>query len=169
MAPASTESGREESTELDRWSARKVRPVIVLYVSVVFVAFMVLAHFVFHSPDAVKALLVAAVAAIIATLTSVFERVEYRATEEGLEKRSLKAKDPRPFTPVFRWDELNRVVPMRHGFKYVKVVAERRPFQRFWNRHVSDQYSGEVPVERQDLARVLAVVRQQGISAPGPR
>ena len=169
MAHEAMESGRDEPTVLDRWSARRVRPVVVLYVAAVFAAFVVLAHFVFQSPDAVKALLVAAVGAIIATLPGVFERIEYRATEAGLDKRSLRAKGTGQFQQVFCWDELSRVVPMRHGFKYFKTSDERRPFQRFWNRRVSDRYSGEVPVEGHDLARVLAVVRQQGIPKPGPR
>ena len=46
------------------WKARNLRPVILTYVTVVFVAFIALAQLVFHSPEAVKALAMAWVLAL---------------------------------------------------------------------------------------------------------
>ncbi len=147
---------------LDRWSARKVQPIVVLYVVAVFAVFGAVAHFVVHSTDAVKALAIAALGAVAATVPGVMERVEYRLTESGLEKRSAK-RSPGPFQEVFRWPELSRVVPTGHGFKYFKATNEPNPLRRFWRRHFSDVCSGEVRVEREDLERVLGLVERQGV------
>ena len=146
---------------LDHWSARKVQPIVVLYVLAVFAVFAVVAHFIFHSTEAVKALAIAALGAVAATVPGVMERVEYRLTESGVEKRSAK-KSPGPFQEIFRWPELSRVVPTSHGFKYFKAMDEPRPLRRFWRRHFSDVCSGEVHVEREDLERVLGLVERQG-------
>lgn len=147
---------------LRQWSARKVQPIVVLYVLAVFAAFAAVAHFVFHSTEAVKALAIAALGAVAATAPGVMERVEYRLTESGVEKRSAR-KSPGPFQEVFRWPELSRVVPTGHGFKYVKVTNESNPLRRFWRRHFSDVCSGEVHVEREDLERVLGLVERHGL------
>ena len=61
---------------LDQWTARKVQPVVLLYLVLVFAGFMALSLFVFHSREAVTALGMAAVAAVFATLPGVLERVE---------------------------------------------------------------------------------------------
>ncbi len=53
---------------------------------------------------------------------------------------------------------------MKHGFKYVKIMNETNPFRRFWKAHVSDQFSGEIHVDRKDLRRILEIVEQQGIA-----
>lgn len=147
---------------LDRWSARKVQPIVVLYVLAVFAVFAVVAHFIFHSTEAVKALAIAALGAVAATVPGVMERVEYRLTESGVEKRSAR-KSPGPFQEIFRWPELSRVVATGHGFKYVKATNEPNPLRRFWRRHLSDECSGDVHVEREDLERVLGLVERQGI------
>jgi len=151
---------------LDRWSARKVQPVVLLYVVAVFAAFIVLAHFVFHSDAAVKALVVAAVGAIIATTPGVVEKVEYRLTESGIDKRKADSKKPGPFKDVFRWDELNHVVPTKHGFKYYKIMNETNSLGRFWKTHISDKFSGEIHVEKHDLDRVLRLVERQRMATP---
>jgi hypothetical protein len=147
---------------LDRWSARKVQPIVVFYVVAVFAVFAVVAHFVFHSTEAVRALAIATLGAVAATVPGVMERVEYRLTESGVEKRSAR-KSPGPFQEIFRWPELSRVAPTKHGFKYVKATDEPSPLRRFWRRHFSDVCSGEVHVEREDLERVLGLVERQGI------
>jgi hypothetical protein len=149
---------------VDRWSARKVQPIVVLYVLAVFAAFVALAHFVFQSPEAVKALVLATVAAVGATIPGALEKVEYQPTESGIEKRSLRQKEPGEFACVFRWDELSHVVPTKHGFKFYKTMNETNPFRRFWKLHVSDRFSGEIHVEKQDLGRVLGLVEGQGIT-----
>jgi hypothetical protein len=147
---------------LHHWSARKVQPIVVLYVVAVFAVFAVVAHFVFHSTEAVKALAIAAFGAVAATVPGVMDRVEYRLTESGMEKRTVR-KAPGPFQEVFRWPELSRVVPTGHGFKYFKATHEPNPLRRFWRRHFSDVCSGEVHVEREDLERVLGLVERRGV------
>jgi len=160
MASDATASSRGESTVLDRWSSRKVPPVVVIYVVGVFAAFIALSIFVFHSLDAVKALLIAAVGAVFATIPGVMEKVEYRMTEVGIEKRASGKKEPGSFEELFRWDELDRIVPTKHGFKYYKIMNETKPLRRFWKAHVSDRFSGEVHVEKADLERVQEGVRR---------
>jgi hypothetical protein len=155
---AASESSEPEV--LDRWSARKIRPIVVLYVMAVFAFFMAMAYFVFSSTEAVKALALAAVATIVATLPGIMERIEYRLTQIGVERKNKKNESP-GCTVVFRWDELSRVVPMRHGFKYFKNINETSPLRRFWKVHLCDQYSGEVHVEKDDLGRVLQLVERQ--------
>lgn len=158
---ASSSTGSET---LDRWTARKIRPIVILYILGVFAIFIVLAIVVFHSQDAVKALLLAAVGAVGATVPGIMERVEYRLTGSGIEKRPVKKEGSADFKEVFRWDELSRVVFMRHGFKFFKSLAETNPLGRFWKTHFSDRFSGEVHVEKEDLPRVLEVVARHGVT-----
>jgi hypothetical protein len=153
--------GSDDTQVLDQWTARKVQPVVLLYVVLVFVGFMALALFVFHSREAVTALAMAAVAAVFATVPGVLERVEYRATEAGLEKRAVRKQQPGEFEGLVRWDELDQVVPLKHGFKFFKPIEETSPFRRFWKKHVSDRYSGEVHVATADLERVLGLVEMR--------
>jgi hypothetical protein len=136
----------------------------VLYVLAVFAAFIALSVFVFHSPDAVKALVIAAVGGVAATVPGVIEKVEYRLTPSGIDKRPINTKKPRPFQDVFCWDQLSHVVSMQHGFKYYKTMNETNPLRRFWKQHISDAFSGEVHVEKKDLDRVLEIVERQGIA-----
>lgn len=159
-----TESKSGASEVLDRWSARKLRPIVILYVLGVFAAFIVVAIVVFHSQEAVMALLMAAGASVAATVPGVIERVEYRMTGSGVEKRPVKKEKTAEFKEVFRWDDLDHVVPMRHGFKYFKTLRETRPLGRFWKKHFSDQFSGEIHIEQQDLDRVLGMVARRGIT-----
>jgi hypothetical protein len=164
MMDGTEASSSNEPGIQDHWSARKVQPIIVLYVVAVFAAFVVLSIFVFRSPEAVKVLVIAAVASVAATVPGVMEKVEYRLTESGIEKRTVNTTKPREFMDVFRWDQLSHVVPMKHGFKYFKIMNETNPFRRFWKVHVSDQFSGEIHVDRKDLRRILEIVERQGIA-----
>jgi hypothetical protein len=152
---------------LDRWIARKIQPAVVFYVAVVFAAFGLVALLVFHSPAAVKALFLAAIAAIAATIPGVMEKIEYRLTDSGIDRRSLNPKKPDEFQPVFSWDRLSRIVPMKHGFKYFTVMDETRPLRRFWKLHLSDRFSGEVHLETQDRDRILRTVEQHADQVPG--
>ena len=149
---------------LDQWSARRIRPIVMLYVVAVFAIFCAVAYFVVHSTEAVKALVVAAVAALGATVPGVMEKIEYRLGASGIEKRTVRTNEPREFESVFRWDELSHVSPMRHGFKYSKTMTETNALRRFWNTHLSDRFSGEVHVEKNDLKRVLEIVERQGVA-----
>jgi hypothetical protein len=137
-----------------------VAPIVLFYVVLVFAAFIALSLFIFHSADAVKALLIAAVGAVIATIPGVMEKIEYRMTEAGVEKRASKKRESGPYQEVFRWEELSRIVPVKHGFKYYKIMNETNPLRRFWKTHVSDQFSGEVRVGKTDLERVLDGARR---------
>ena len=166
MVSSESVSNGHGAEVLDHWSARKVPPVVLLYLGAVFAACMALAYFVFDSGEAVKALVVAAVGAIGAATPGVLEKVEYRLAESGIDKRKLDPKKSGEFKNVFRWDELSHIVPTRHGFKYYKVVNESKALARFWKRHLSDTYSGEVRVEQHDLDRVLGLVERQRSAHP---
>lgn len=166
MVSAATASDAREPEVLDLWSARKTPPVVLLYVTVVFAVFTALAIFVLHSRAAVKALAIAWIGAIVATLSGVMEKVEYRLTDAGLDKRAHHTKKPSSFKAVFRWDELAHIVPMKHGFKYYKTLDETSPLRRFWKMHVSDRYSGMVHAEKVDLDRVLGIVERQRALTP---
>jgi hypothetical protein len=151
----------EERDVLFQWSARKLHPVILLYVALVFLAFMALAYFVLHSVSGVKALAIGAVGATIPLVPAVLRRNEYRLTETGLEKRPIDPKKPRSFTEVFSWQELSRVRPMRRGFKFFLTLDEPRPLRRFWKTHVADAFSGEFHVESEDRERVLGILEER--------
>lgn len=168
MVSGSAEADRDDPVALDQWAARKIQPIVVLYVVAVFAVFMALSLFVFHSDEAVKALAIALVGAGVATIPGLVERVEYQLTDSGLARRPLKTKNPGPFRDVFRWEELNHIVPMKHGFKYFKTPKETNPLRRFWKQHISDRYSGEVHVERSDLDRILATVERQRATTRTP-
>jgi hypothetical protein len=86
MGSGDTPSSRTGPEILDRWTARRVRPIVLLYIVAVFAAFIAVSIFVFHSPEAVKALVLAAVGALVASVPGVTGRVEYRLTETGIEK-----------------------------------------------------------------------------------
>lgn len=159
----STEDTKTEST----WSARNVRPVIAVYVLGVFCGFFALAHFVFHSPEAVKALFMAAVAGVASLVPTILSKVEYRLTETGVAKRTLSGKRTREFKDIFRWDELSHVVSTRSGFKYYKKITGSNPIARFLKLHVSGNCSGELHVERRDLHSIRTLLRQRGVRISG--
>lgn len=162
------ESTRDEAGVLDQWTARKIQPRIVVYVGVVFAAFMALAHFLFHSPAAVKALAAAGTAAIFQLLLGVVNKVEYRLTESELKKRPLKEKEPAQFESVFRWEELSHVVPIKNGFKYFKQVDQSSKVRQFWNTYLSEAASGEVHLEAEDRERILGVMAGRNIPMSKP-
>ena len=79
---------------LHEWSARKLQPIILVYVAGVFIAMMAVAQFAVHSPAAVKALALAAIGSFVALLPGVAGKVEYRLTRAGLEQRPLGRNAP---------------------------------------------------------------------------
>ena len=166
MVSSESVSNGHGAEVLDRWSARKVPPVVLLYLAALSAVCILLAHFVFHSGEAVKGLVIAAVGAIGVATPGVLEKVEYQLTESGIEKRKADPKKPGEFKNVFRWDQLSHIAPTRHGFKYYKVLNETNGLARFWKRHLSDAYSGEVHVEKHDLDRVLRLVERQRSANP---
>jgi hypothetical protein len=148
---------------LIEWTARKVQPVVILYVALVFVGFILIAHFVVHSPTAVKALLLASVGAIVPLVPTVLSRLEFRLHARHLERRPVNEKDPKEFATVFTVGELSHIVPTRHGFKFYRPIDVASPFRRFWKLHTSDRYSGEVQVEPADRESVLGALTELGV------
>lgn len=164
---------RDDATDAHTWSARTVRPIIVLYVTAVFLGFMVLAWFVFHSTDAAQALAIAAVGSLVGLAPAVLSRVEYRLTDTGLEKRLDRPGQAREFEEVFAWTELRELSPTRSGFRFHKEVAAASALARLARRHLSAGHSGDLRVEEADRARVSALIGQhwprKGQAAPpGP-
>ena len=92
----------------------------------------------------------------------------WRLTESGLEKRLMNKKKPRDFKRVFEWGELDHVVPTKNGFKFYKPVGDSNPVRRFWNKHISDAFSGEFQVETEDRAVVLEILAGHGIPVSKP-
>lgn len=155
-------------TDLEHtWSARSVRPVIAFYVVGVFCGFIALAHFVFHSPEAVKALFLAAIGSVASLVPSILTRFEYRLTETGLWKRRVAEKKPGEFKEVFLWEELSHLVPGGSGFKYVKEMDGTNPIVRFFRLHISGDLSGEICVERKDLAKIRALIDRSAMPISG--
>jgi hypothetical protein len=165
----STSTDSDDPVVLYRWTARGLQPIILLYVALVFIAFMMPAFFVFHSPAAVKALAMAAFGSIVSLFATLVSKTEYQLTGSGLEKRALNLKTPRAFKSVFGWDQLSHVVPIKHGFKYYKVLVEPKPLSRFWKLHISDAYSGQVRVEAGDRDTVLGILEQHGVPTSNPK
>jgi hypothetical protein len=158
----------EDAAVLHIWSARRLRPIVLVYVALVFVAFIALAFFGFHSMTGVKALAIAALGYFVGFAPGVLTRIEYRLTESGLAQRPVHRKSPAPFKDVFRWEELSHVVPMGHGFKFYRPLAGTGATRRFWQAHVSDAFSGEVHLEAADRERVLRIVAERGIPLSKP-
>jgi hypothetical protein len=158
MSFDTSESDAEKPAVLYRWTARKVRPIILLYVAFVFLAFMAAALFVFDSMAAVKALIIAAGGSIFSLLPGVNTKIAYRLTESGLEKKPLNSKAQADFKSVFTWDQLSHVVPMRHGYKYYLPLNESNPLRRFWKAHISDAFSGEFHIEEQDREEIMRIL-----------
>lgn len=153
---------------LYQWSARKIRPIVLLYVAAVFGVMMAVSYFLIHSLASVKALALGAIAFIVPLIPSVMSKNEYRLTASGLDKRPLKRKDPQDFKEVFRWDQLSHVVPISHGFKYYKPVDGSHRVRRFWKTHISDSYSGEFHAEAADRDEVLRILASRGIPTSRP-
>ena len=150
----------EEPAILHRWIARRLQPVVILYVIAVFLGFMAMAFFLFHSVDAVTALATTGIGTTVAMLPGVLSRIEYELTESGLRKRRFAPENPKAFQEVFSWEELDHVVPMTHGFKYFRPVEDTGRIARFWKTHVSDTFSGEFPVEGGDRERVQGLLAE---------
>ena len=145
------------------WTARNVRPVVLPYLVAIFAAFMAFAHFVVHSHEAVVALLLAAVGAIVPTVPSILTRREFRLSPSGLIRTPLNEKSPKEPRELFSWEELSHLVPTGSGFKYYKHLEELNPLFRFWKLHVMDRYSGEFQVEEKDRPEVERRFALRGI------
>jgi hypothetical protein len=169
MSVDSAAANADEPVVLCHWTARKMEPITLVGVVLVFLAFMALSLFVFHSVAAVKALAAAAVASLVPLVPAVLNRIEYRLTERELASRTLDPKKPRDFKRVFMLDELSHIVPTRHGFKFFKALEDPSPLRRFWKTHISEACSGEVHVETADQKRVLGELARRGVSVKRKR
>jgi hypothetical protein len=154
---------KSELAVLYQWSARKMQPVIIVYVAAVFAGMIVVSHFLLHSPTGVKALALASIGFIVPLVPGVLSRTEYRLTDTGLEKRPLDEKKPKEYQEVFRWDNLSHVVPVKHGFKYFLPLGATTPLRRFWKYNVSDAYSGEFHIEAKDRDEISAILASRDI------
>lgn len=161
--PAGAAAGVEPPEVLCTWTARRMRPVVLLGVLGVFAAFMLLAHFVFHSTEAVAALAMAAVAAVVPLVPAVRARVEYRLSDAALDSRLVTPDDSKRFKRLFEVGGLSHVVATRHGFMFRRPLNTTSPLRAFWRRYLSDAYSGEVHVESADRQRVLDAVSRLGV------
>jgi hypothetical protein len=150
------------------WSTRTARPVVAAYVVAGFACFKGLAHFVFHSADAVKALFLAMIGGVVGTAPGILNRVEYQITSTGLAKRPLRPGNPQEFKRVFAWDELTRLAPTGTGFKFYKRLPDSGPLSRFFKLHASADYSGEFHVAPGDRERVRAIIEGKGVPTSKP-
>jgi len=154
----------DEPEVLCSWSARAVQPVVLLCVTAVFVGFILIAHFVVHSKEAVIALALASVGAIVPLVPLVSRRIEYRLTPDEIQKRKPEKGESGEFSSIVRLDRLVRIVQVRNGFKFFRQLDEPNPFKRFWKLHLSDAHSGEIHVEKTDRDEVLAAMRDLGVT-----
>jgi hypothetical protein len=161
-------SAGDEPAILYGWTARNVRPVVVVYLTAVFAAFIVLAFFVFHSVEAVKALATTLIASVAALLANVVARTEYQLTESGLRKRPFNPGKPKDFKEAFSWGEVDHVIPNKHGFKYFRPIEDTNPFLRFWKAHLSASTSGEVQVEQADQEKVMGHLARRNVPTSKP-
>jgi len=167
MGVDSGAANADDPVVLSHWTARKLEPIVLVWVALVFLAFMALSLVVFHSVAAVKALAAAAIASLIPMVPAVLNRVEYKLTERELSSRTLDPKKPKDFKRIFMLDELSHIVPTRHGFKFYKTLNDSSALRRLWKLHVSDAFSGEVHVETADQKRVVGVLARQDIAVRG--
>lgn len=154
----------DETRIVCQWTARRMQPVILLWVAGIFLGSILIALLVFHSVTGVRELAIAAVAVLVPLVPSVLSRVEYRLDEVGLEQRPVNERSPKEFAAVFRLEKLSHVKPVRHGFKFYRPVDETSRWRRFWKLHLSDAYSGEVHVDPTDRDRVLGALAGLGVT-----
>ena len=145
------------------WSARKLRPSTLIYVVLIFVFFMAISLFVFHSMSAARSLALGAIASIVALLPLVLGKFEYQTDESGVRKRPFGKRNKKEFEKVFDWSELSHASMLKHGFKYFKTLDEQNPVQRFLKIQFSDKYSGEIHVGKEDQDRVLRLFTDKGV------
>jgi hypothetical protein len=145
------------------WTARTVRPVVLAYVLGLFAVFMIAAHLLFRSPEAVKALGMAAVGSVASLLPTILSQVEYQLTGVGLFKKPRRRKGRGELKRMFRWEELSCFVPTRSGFKYFKSIQEPKKLVRFLKLHFSSDFSGEIHAEDGDREAVLGIIARKKI------
>ncbi len=154
----------KESGIVYYWSARKMQPKVVIYVAIVFLAFIVVSYFGFHSISAVKTLALTAVGAIVPLIPMLTSRIEYQLTEQKLEFRAVRKKQNKVYKTLFYLDKLSYVVQISTGFKFYLIFNEPNFIKRFWKKHIIDNYSGEVKIEKADLLNIINKLKDYGIT-----
>jgi hypothetical protein len=145
------------------WSARKMSPKVILYVAIIFIAFIALAYWGFHSLAAVKTLFFTALAYILSVLPIVFSHLEYRLSAQKLESRQVKKQDPKPYKTLFQLAEVSHLVKSSGSLKYCLNFEEANRFHRFFKKHFSDRYSGEIKLAPKDSEQIIAALKGLGV------
>jgi len=156
------ESSHGGTDILCQWTARKIYPMVPLYVAGIFLGFIGFTVAV-QSKEAVIALATTGVGSIVALLPGVLSRLEYKLTPKELLKRPATGDDLVSFQPVFSVSELSHFVMIQSGFKFFKPLGTTRRMKRFIRKHLMAEYSGEVHVDRKDRERVRDALHRAGI------
>jgi hypothetical protein len=151
-----------EETDSEQWIARRLHPMVLAYLTGVFLVMMGIAYFAVHSMSAVKALALAGVGSLVAVLPELGRRIEYRLIGTVLEKRAVWRDRQADFELVFDIRDVEVIKRLRRGFKYFKKTDDLGSIRRVWKTHLCDDISGEVHVEPPDLTTVLARLRERG-------
>lgn len=155
---------KKEPEILLQWTARKMQPSVILYVILIYIVFIGLAYFVFHSATAAKTLAFTLVGIIVPLVPSILKRIEYKLTGHDLMSRTKTPDDKEEYKPVFALDKLDYIVKIKHGFKFYLSIEEKNSSGRFWKKHISDKYAGEVHVETDDVQKVFDLISELGIN-----
>lgn len=147
---------------LCQWTARKIYPLVPVYIAGIFLGFIGFAVAV-QSKEAVIALATTGVGSIVALLPGILSRLEYKLTPKELLKRPATGDDLVSFQHVFQVGELSHFVMIQSGFKFFKPLETTRRMKRFIRKHLMAEYSGEVHVDRRDRERVRDALRRAGI------
>lgn len=170
MPDATRTSSGAISPEVDRWLARPMKPSFVLpYLAVFFAALITLAVFLFNSIAGIMSLAVTAAGTSVALLADLAIRIEYRLSESGVEKRRVRQQNPVPFKEIFRFPDLDYIVPKRYGFKYYKKTDSTSPLRDSFKRRFSEELSGEVYLDDGDRERILAHLTERGVATKSKR
>lgn len=154
---------KETSSDVCYWSARKMPPIIIVYVVLIFIAFAAISYWGLHSTTAAKTLAFTAIGSIVPLMPLAFARIEYQLSQQKLESRSSIKKTVKPYTELFRLDQVSYIVRIRSGFKYYLTFKEDNKILRFFKKHISDKYAGEIKVEKSDAERIIAEFEKYGI------
>lgn len=158
---------KNNSEEIHYWSVRKISPKILLLIAIVFLIFIAIAYFGFHSTNAVQALIYSALGSIVTLLPGVFTFLEYRLSKEKLEYRPIRKKSQKSYKTIFLVKELSHLVKTADGVKYYLKFSENNSIRRFWKKHISDKYSGEVKIPNNDTSKILDTFKNYGVSIHG--
>lgn len=156
---------KKNSEVLYQWSARKIHPSVLVYVLIIYIIFIAVVYFVIHSKSAITTLALTLVGIVVPLLPGVLKRTEYKLTSQTLEKRMQTRENTEEYKVVFKMNQLDYIVKIKHGFKFYLTIDEQSPYKRFWKKHISDKFSGEVHVESEDINRIIKKLGECGIKS----